>query len=361
MSRPYGLCADLHAHNWTAFSHIDVEGVNSRLRQIMDEFQRCCVHAHKSGAERVFIAGDLFHVRGSLKTSVLNYINFRLRQASRLHCVEIVIMPGNHDLEDAEVTDFGDAATVLETGDDPDASIVVCHNTAIYDDERVVLIPWENTRSGLLERVQEVREELIAGDSDPADYDLLLHTGINGVITGMPDHGWAVSELDAFGFKRVFAGHYHAHRVFDLGDGRSVVSIGAMTHQTWGDVGTISGYIIVEGADFEQFQDCAPKFVNFEDVESEEDITGNYVRVRGADYDEDDINRIREALDGSGAAGVSIQAIPKNKVITRTKTTSKTVRIEQSVTDWVKKADLRNQEEVEKLALDVLSEARSLS
>src|SRR5690606_6703377 len=83
----------------------------------------------------------------------------------------------------------------------------------------------------------------IIAESNEAGY-LIIHAPLNGVIKGIPDHGLAPDDFEGLGFKYVFCGHYHNHRVFDITDGH-VVSVGALTHQNWGDVESQAGYIIL--------------------------------------------------------------------------------------------------------------------
>ena len=67
MRKPYGLVADVHCHAWSAFSRIEEDGVNSRLRIILDELLRVGEEVLELGGNKLVIAGDLFHVRGSVK------------------------------------------------------------------------------------------------------------------------------------------------------------------------------------------------------------------------------------------------------------------------------------------------------
>ena len=363
----YGLCADLHCHIWSLFSTlVDDDGwqVNSRLKTILDQFDRGCKATKEAGGDRVYIAGDLFHVRGSLKTSVLNYVTLRLRSAAREHGVQIVIMPGNHDLEEAEATSSGNSTFTLDDSgpwEQEDQAIRIIQDPTFIEEDMVAIVPWQNTRDGLRAAISEVIEEIEAQDIDLCDVDLHLHTGINGVLIGMPDHGWSPQELADFGFDRVFSGHYHHHKVFEI-DESKVVSIGALTHQTWSDVGTIAGFMLVYDDDFTQLESTAPNFIDFSDIEEIDEVAGNYVRVRETELDEADLKDLRDRLYEAGAAGVVMQAIAKNKVVTRNGATpGKSVKIEQSITDWIASAtdqvDACKELEIE--ALDVLSEARS--
>ena len=365
----YGLCADAHFHNWSLFSSQNAEGVNSRLQGQMDEFRRLCEETKKAGGKRVYVAGDVFHVRGTLKTSVLNPTVSTFIQCANEHDLQIRIMAGNHDLEGAEVTFAGNATIQLAHStcdDEPEIQIV--QEPMFFEDDMVAIVPWQNTRDGLRKAIEHVSKDIKVSKCKPEDVDLILHTGINGVIIGMPDHAWDPVELASFGFKRVFSGHNHQHKVFSfahpIADAETqVVSIGALTHQTWGDVGTIAGWILVDEEDFEQFEAKAPKFMDLHEDYDIDDYAGNYVRVRGVELEEKEIRQMKDALYDAGARGVVIHAIAKSKVTTRNgKPAGKAVKMEESISDWItanEEIEDTDAAAVSKMALDVLTEARS--
>ncbi len=359
----YGLCADAHFHNWSLFSQQDEQGINTRLQGQLKEFRRLCEATKKAGGKRVYVAGDVFHVRGTLKTSVLNPVVSEFIGCADEFGLQIRVIAGNHDLEGAEVTFAGNATVQLAHSTcDEDPEIAVIQQPMFFEDDLVAVVPWQNTRAGLIAAIEEVKKDITACGYNAKGVDLHLHTGINGVIIGMPDHGWAPEELADFGFKRVFSGHYHQHKVFEIGS-CEVVSIGALTHQTWGDVGTTAGWIIVEEEDFEQIEAKTPKFMDFNDDYDAEDYAGNYVRVRGIELEEKEIRELRDALYDAGAKGVVIHAVAKSKVTTRSgKSAGKAVKMEESISDWIKaneEIEEKSRKDVSKLALEVLTEARA--
>lgn len=353
----YGLTADIHAHPWSLFSKVNADGVNSRLVTIMDEFDRAAKVTVNLGGKRVYIAGDLFHVRGKIETVVYNYVLERIRNTAIMHGVKIRIMPGNHDLDGAEVSLFGNATTGLRDDD-----IHVADTATWFSDDKVAMVPWHNTREGLTATIERLKERLKVAGEHHFDYDLLLHTGINGVIFGMPDHGWAPEELAAFGFKRVFSGHYHNHKVFDLSD-TQVVSIGALTHQTWSDVHSDAGFMTVKNRSFGFHPSQAPRFMDFDpSISSLLPYVGNYVRIRGIELEEHEIKALKNALSDVGVAGMVIPPFSRSKLVVRpgsTASAGKSVLVETSIGEWIKESEFKHKEAVEKAALNVLVDARS--
>lgn len=367
----YGLCADAHFHAWSLFAAQTKDGINTRLESALAEFERLCKETHDRGGKRVYIAGDIFHVRGSIKPSVMNPVVSKMITMTDLYDLQIRLIPGNHDLEGAEVTFAGNATVPLQhsTFDDaPEISII--QTPTFFEDDMVAMVPWHNTRQGLEDAILTLSKDIAAEGCSIDEVDLILHTGINGVIIGMPDHAWAPEHLASFGFKRVFSGHYHQHKVFEfpipgtMSETTQVVSIGALTHQTWGDVGTTAGWIIVNDKDFDQVEAKTPKFLDFSDDYEVEDYAGNYVRVRGIELEETEIRELKDALETAGAKGVVVHAVAKSKVTTRSgKPAGKSVKMEESINDWItanEEIDEKDRKNISIAALDVLSLARSL-
>ncbi|BBI61764.1 hypothetical protein HSBAA_30700 [Vreelandella sulfidaeris] len=145
--------------------------------------------------------------------------------------------------------------------------------------------------------------------------------------------------LACFGFKNVFVGHYHNFKRVRPG----VFSVGALTHQNWGDVNSKAGYLIVQDkgtvSDVQHFETDAPKFIDMEDIEVDDAdrVAGNYVRAR-IEIDEDkEVVAYRELLvDELGAAAALILPVRKEKAVTR-KGAAKTSldRLEDSVTHFI--------------------------
>lgn len=338
----YLLTSDQHLHDWSAFASVNADGVNSRLQIIIDELTRAVNLAKKLGASKHRMAGDLFHVRGSVKPSVLNPTVTAVRQW--LGALVHEAIAGNHDLEGRDSEAIGNAMQVL---DELNGFTAVTSPTDVGD---AVMFPW-------FSELDELRAEMNRL-ADP-DKDAIIHAPVNGVIKGIPDHGLEADELAEMGFKRVFAGHYHNHRVFCEG---KVISIGATTHQTWSDPGTLAGFLIVDENEFEFHESKAPKFIDLKDADEahERIVRGNYVRVKMDEVTEHEIKEMREELEEMGALGVRLIATKKREVtrvgVSRTSSMSLEQTVGAFVSDHLKPED---EKAVQKAALDVLMEARS--
>lgn len=347
---PYGIISDTHNHNWSAFATESDKGLNSRLMTTLAETMRCAAEVKKLGGNTMYHCGDLFHVRGSIAPSVLNP-TLDCYKAIIDSGVHIIINAGNHDLEGKSADRISSAITALEG--------VGCTviNTPVYGMDDVVIIPW----------VQDIKElkaaiEYIA-PTDRASCDLLLHAPIDGVIPGIPDHGLTAGWLQGLGYRRVFSGHYHNHK--DLGGG--VYSIGALTHLTWGDVGTKAGYLIVSDAGVDWRSTHAPQFVDISDIEDDDEIRmavdGNFVRISLNSPKPGEVDGIRELLTSYGAKGVQVLATANPAAATArsgASVVSKGQTLDASISSYVSTQSFKNPTKVAVLCSEILAQVRAV-
>lgn len=351
MSSVYGLVADVHLHAWSSFSQVLPSGLNSRLAGLLSELRRCAVETVRAGGKKVVIAGDVFHVRGSVAPSVLNPTIDILRQIHEELGVAFTIIAGNHDLEGKIATRLGSAITALES-----PWVRVCDQVHVDTEIKAMMVPW-------IESTGALKEEIVALTKldayDHADFDLILHAPIDGVIPGLPSHGLEPEWLSSLGFKRVASGHYHNHKRFEGG----VYSIGALAHHTWSDVNTRAGFLLVTEKEVSWRKSHLPEFVDmtklteFEPEEIPAIVDKNYVRMRVEASKLKDVEDARAELIGMGAAGVLVQAEPKPPA-EAVRSTGHTIKsgasLEVSVTEFIKTMSSVDAAQVAAEALNVL-------
>jgi DNA repair exonuclease SbcCD nuclease subunit len=303
MKYPFGLVADVHCHNWSKFSTTNEHGVNTRLQSICDELVRCSQEVLRQGGDSLVIAGDLFHVRGQIKPSVINVVKGTLEFIGRLG-IKTYILAGNHDAEHKDSSDLGSSIKALEGKN----VITVSHSTygMSFDGGGVlIMIPWIDDCDELLNAINGLGLSM----TDRSITDLIIHAPITGVLPELSS-GIHSNVLADLGFKRVFAGHYHNHKKF-LGD---VYSIGAIAHHTWSDIGSKAGFLIVDSDYVERHDTSLPKFVDISDTMDPDEIPlvvdGNYVRFRSKSVKGSDVERIRNELLDMNAEAVEIIALP---------------------------------------------------
>jgi DNA repair exonuclease SbcCD nuclease subunit len=331
----FAVLADIHAYGSTIYSGTGADGVNTRLALILSELRRAARTLKAQGGSVMFIAGDIFHTRGSIDPEVLNPLRETIEDILDFG-IDIHAIPGNHDLKSKDSralsSQIENLAQISIAG-----GIFRCYNEAIVvglQDHPFGFVPWRNS----IDDLKTDLEALKAAYPKPEDMHVFIHAGIDGVLSGMPAHGLTDADLAAYGFKRVYAGHYHNHVVFLAG---KVVSVGATTHHNWGDVGTRAGFLIVDtDADTVTFYDTqAPKFCDLtglDELDMELECKGNYVRFRGPTMTQTEINELRDQFRKWGALGVSIE-VPKATVATRAAATptGKGVTLDQSVGNFI--------------------------
>ncbi len=364
MSKVYGVVSDQHAHNWSAFSHILPTGVNNRLQIILDEMIRAAKEVKSHGGNLLVNAGDVFHVRGSLAPTVLNPVKDAYRYIVEELGMQVVILSGNHDLEGKDSTRLGSAVTTLE-----DVGCEIVNEPKVFAELGIAMIPWNQNINDVMDKKtgavikQGLKSQIES--IDPAlrpHLDLFLHAPVDGVIEGLPDHGLDAAYLGALGFRNVFSGHYHNHK--DLGG--NVWSIGSATQQTWGDVGTKAGYLIVDDGKVTWRSARAPEFV---EIDAETDPTeipmivdGNYVRAKVNTNKVSDIEAMRQYLTKQGAVGVTI--LPqKNADAKATRTTASAVKagasVEGSIGAYIDAGSFADKGALILLCNDILTDVRS--
>jgi DNA repair exonuclease SbcCD nuclease subunit len=126
---------------------------------------------------------------------------------------------------------------------------------------------------------------------------LFAHVGLNGVIPASIGNTLNPEDFDER-FKYVFCGHFHNHVSFNS----RVFSVGALTHQTWSDVGSKAGYLIVYEDKVEHFETSSPMFGEVLDGGSIS-FHNRYIRLRGIHTPEESAIIKKQILVG-GALGV---------------------------------------------------------
>jgi DNA repair exonuclease SbcCD nuclease subunit len=349
----YSLLSDIHAHAWSAFSTRLPCGRNSRLQIIVDELKRAAAETQAAGGSLLVIGGDVFHTRGSIDPEVFNPISDAVDEILQAG-VSIVALAGNHDLKSNESTELGNAFQSF--GKRKGFDVVTYPKPRVYPGVKLLMVPW-------IPKLDDLKRDLEAsanalGD-DRAEFDLVMHAGIDGVLSGMPAHGLTPAYLAELGFKRVFAGHYHHHCSFE--DGK-VWSIGATTHQTASDIGTKAGFLLVDDA-VTYRASRAPEFVEVTD-ETDPDlipeiVDGNYVRVRGLKLSAADEVNLREELVRLGAKGV-VMNVERETTSARVSAPSvKAKTLEVSVADYIERQGSPHKDAVKARAAAIISAVRA--
>lgn len=361
MSRvPYGAISDSHNHNWSAFSMVLPTGVNSRLQTILDETYRAAQEIKALGGKVLVHGGDLFHVRGVIAPSVLNPTKDLYKKLID-EGFTILILAGNHDLEGKDSSRIGSAVTALE-----DIGCTIINEPTIIDlgpNHRLCMVPWINKIADLKDQIERIGKLAHSTCAGGTDHDLIIHAPVDGVIVGLPDHGLDAAWLGAQGFTKVFSGHYHNHK--DLGN--EVFSIGALTHHTWGDIGSKAGFVTVDEAGKVKFHSQhAPSFIEIDSSVSPADIPllvpGNFVRCKINSASHTDQAAVRQMLEDEGAVGVVVLPTVVAAAPTRAGSAiTAGVSVEQSLAAYIDAGTYDDKPALNALCADILSTVKAVA
>ena len=323
MSTPVLIISDTHYHKFSQYASIDATGVNSRLADTLRATDEAFATLHALGGTKAVHCGDVFHVRGAIAPTVFNPVRDRyLKGASQIH-----IINGNHDLESNDSIANASTAHSLMN---PDRGVIV-HSEPEWVTMHgyyYAMVPWESDLTKLRATIKTMSDAALT-ISPSVMPTLILHAALNGVIKGLPDHGLEPEEFAAYNFQRVFCGHYHNHVDYDIGDGKRVTSVGALTHQNWGDTESKAGFLMYypDRNVIEHYETHAPKFVKVpvDDLLTTDDsvFTDNFVKVTDGEFnDPSEIQTIRDSLIVRGAKAVAVEGLVRKPAVTRSGSTS---------------------------------------
>jgi len=325
--KPFLILSDIHFNSWNSFSTIE-NHLNSRLKIQLEEVERAAETLKKVNSNLIVLAGDLFHHRGSIHPTVFNP-TIHLFDKLIKQGFEILAIPGNHDLSTLNSNEAANsAASLSKVG----VKMVSNPEGQAFPEHNLVLVPWH-------ENLQEL--EVSCRKHANPDYDLIIHAPLNDVFPNMPSHGLFADDVANWGFRRVFVGHFHNHKNFN----DKVFSIGALTHNSWSDVGSKAGFIIANDKTFKFIPTKAPLFVditdeNFDDAENL--VKGNYVRCKIKIAKESDVERLKTHFKELGALNVLIQQI-KEETTTQRGSSLKLKTTGELINDYVKQKKYHNE------------------
>lgn len=355
--KPIGIISDTHCHSWSSFSKPLPSGINNRLQHILDGILQAGRETLAAGGTTLYITGDLMHKRGEISPMVLNPLIDTFDELDNMG-IETRVLTGNHDLESRNSEALSNSCESLRKS----KGVKIVSKPTMFGDDKVAMVPWYDSIDDVRKHIKTLVSEIELID-DVSEWTLMLHAPVNGVLIGIPDHGFYAKELEVLGFKRVFSGHYHNGKEFP-GD---VFSVGALTHQTWNDVGTTAGILIASDAGVVRTETKAPKFKDFDlswdDDTAAQECEGNYMRLKLGEATDDEITMLRDHISGLGGVGVLVQAIPIPKGVAKSRTAATVAAptVRQSINEWISAhSPAKGRTEIEKLAAAIMDESEAV-
>lgn len=281
---------DFQAHNWSQFSYIRKDGVNSRLHNILKVFGFIRKEAKEREIDKVLLNGDIFEESDYHPTDVYNSVYM---QIERMHDdgLDVVINLGNHDIFKSAngnrihtLTPFRKVATIVEK-----PQLVWEHLYA------VPYLPAE--------QVKEAVKEIAIG----RPLALVCHAGVQGATVGpkryLVRNQLKLADMHPEKFDIVLLSDYHtAQRLAD-----NVLYLGSPLQHTFGEthkpcIWDVSLWAHSPGYRLEKIYTHFPMFVRAQiyDQEDLQDVTktakGNYLHldVFSKEITDEDIKKFAE-------------------------------------------------------------------
>jgi DNA repair exonuclease SbcCD nuclease subunit len=300
---PVLLLSDPHFHAFKTHSRL-IDGVNSRLLDVLSTCNQAIELAKENGVELVLMPGDLFQVRGQIKPSVFNMVMDWL-QTVVLAEMDVVLIPGNHDMESLK----GGATSI-------DALAYIRGRTGNGRPERTIHILTERKPIVYLHGMKILglpymhdsvlfRRTFIDLSREHDPRITLIHQGIDDFdAENAPETGIRAQFLLNENGGLIVSGHYHKP-----GRRGRLVNVGAPLQHRLSDQGQDRGCWIVKPGHNPEFHPLeSPRFVFLDMNSPVEDwgaLAGNFIHIRTADAKTGEAAR-QEALR-RGAASVHVQ------------------------------------------------------
>jgi DNA repair exonuclease SbcCD nuclease subunit len=280
-----GITADVHSHNFSQYSRIDENGVNSRLKRTCEALHWAMQETLKAGAKKFIVAGDLFHVRREVPTVVLD-MTAKVLEANR--DLDIYLLVGNHDLNSSSDHNSVSALSGLAT---------IVDKPCVHDIAgiKVGFIPWVDDQTklkGIISKLYKAGARHLVG-----------HLGIDGAKLGpssieIPGHvqleGIVPSDV-----KWVALGHYHKPQV--IHEDPHIRYVGSPLQHGRGERNEDKGFVLAYQDKLKFIENTfSPRFI---DVEEGTDISAirshDYVKIVGKSKTEND-TLLKQVADVTG-------------------------------------------------------------
>ncbi len=225
------ITADLHLHSHRDF---DVKNPESlRLQEGLDVLEWLFEEASCEKAEKIIIAGDLFHKRHVLGVKNFNKVYDDLKFLCNHTGIDCIILAGNHDQSSYADTSIHLLGAIKGVQ-------VIEHPTRVKLDSTFFMdfMPYYETGQEFLAGLQKLWEK---NTDTSTPRHLICHQAVFGAMASgfeyVPEYALDVREIPEK-YDIILSGHYHQHQM--LADGRFMYLGAPMQHHR-GDAGDLRG------------------------------------------------------------------------------------------------------------------------
>lgn len=272
------VVADVHIHNYKAFGDLTRGGINQRGEMSIDAFVAAMDRAVELGCSKLFVAGDLFHVRRpepALLSAVIREIG-EVREK-----LQVVIIPGNHDMIEAGAEGGNTAVAPLHR----EALVIKSPIWVENDNLSCLCVPFAAGKPvGMF--LREAMAATVEKTPKTQYRALIAHAGVYDDTSP----GWMKEAKDSihvadlqrllyeYKFTDAFVGHYHQHRIWE--DPPTVVQVGTLCPGGFSDQGAfpwVGGMAVYDGETIDMEQIKGPRFLELKaEQQVPEELRGWY-------------------------------------------------------------------------------------
>ena len=254
-----------------------------------DTAQRFLIHllayCKAQGITKVVFLGDWFHLKN--KIQVPSYIkSYDLLEEFKANGIEFIFIIGNHDMPQADTTDFSIIHSFKDYG-----KVISCYDWVDVDNVRFHCLSYTKQLPNF--EYDQDRKNILCSHLDINNF--LME---NNFIC---NNGFSISEFNKFDL--VFSGHYHKHQIIN-----NIIYIGSPYQVRFSERFDQKGFVVLDTSTlkwtFENYGD-APVFKEIVDIDNAnpEDVKGNFVRIKTHKGNKD-LSKIKEELIAAGAESV---------------------------------------------------------
>jgi DNA repair exonuclease SbcCD nuclease subunit len=273
------LYSDLHA-----YPHSSLQIFESVAQNVLLFVKKYC---EENSIDKIGFLGDFYHLK--TKIHVVPYIKttdiLRKMRDSGLHTHFLI---GNHDMPEANSSDYSIILSFQEFGT----------VTELYD--------WEDIGGIRIHYLSYTDTDLPNFQMGPNKNVLFTHLDINkfAMDTGFVcDKGFEMSNFSKFDY--VFSGHFHKHQIID-----NVIYVGSPYQTNFSERFDKKGFVIFDTDTMSYKFEPFPFYPKFKDVKAdteltEEEVKGNFIKIRISKNDEELKEKIKEKYLLMGAESVN--------------------------------------------------------
>lgn len=253
------IAGDIHLHNWPAFADPGhLPGLNTRAEQIVRCVGAVLRQAEKHACQRVVFLGDIFETH---KPSIA--LQHALAEQLVSTSASTILMVGNHD----RISMSPDDHALAMFKHLPATKVIQA--SSITDD--LVMIPWSTNNV-----TDEIHARLSHANADFPKV-LCLHAGLydkseapraeqgNRDAHDAIEVNSLVKICRRYNIRRVFSGHWHAHREYTHGPELTITQLGALVPSGFNNAEHTSRYgqcvVVDEHLNVTPVQISGPRFL----------------------------------------------------------------------------------------------------